>query len=71
VLHCGDVQENARVGIYHYDGAVLRTQKPGEADHMVTLLARRSGRVRAVAKGVRRDRRRAPPGRRPCSRRPP
>jgi DNA repair protein RecO (recombination protein O) len=42
------------VGIYRDDGVVLRTQKLGEADHIVTLLARRSGRVRAVAKGVRR-----------------
>ena len=42
------------MGIYRDDGVVLRTQKLGEADHIVTLLARRSGRVRAVAKGVRR-----------------
>jgi DNA repair protein RecO (recombination protein O) len=33
---------------------VLRTQKLGEADRIVTLLSRRHGRVRAVAKGVRR-----------------
>ena len=33
---------------------MLRTQKLGEADRIVTLLCRRSGRVRAVAKGVRR-----------------
>jgi DNA repair protein RecO (recombination protein O) len=48
------VRDNARVGIYRDDGVVLRTQKLGEADCIVTLLARRSGRVRAVAKGVRR-----------------
>ena len=42
------------MSIYRDDGIVLRTQKLGEADHIVTLLARRSGRVRAVAKGVRR-----------------
>jgi DNA repair protein RecO (recombination protein O) len=42
------------VSIYRDDGIVLRTQKLGEADRIVTLLARRSGRVRAVAKGVRR-----------------
>jgi DNA repair protein RecO (recombination protein O) len=42
------------VGIYRDDGIVLRTQKLGEADRIVTLLARRTGRVRAVAKGVRR-----------------
>jgi len=33
---------------------VLRTQKLGEADRIITLLTRRHGRVRAVAKGVRR-----------------
>ncbi len=48
------MRENARVGLYRDDGIVLRTQKLGEADCIVTLLARRSGRVRAVAKGVRR-----------------
>jgi DNA repair protein RecO (recombination protein O) len=32
----------------------LRTQKLGEADRIVTMLTRRHGRVRAVAKGVRR-----------------
>jgi len=44
------------VGSYRDDGVVLRTQKLGEADRIVTILARRSGRVRAVAKGVRRTR---------------
>jgi DNA repair protein RecO (recombination protein O) len=48
------VRDNDRVGIYRDDGIVLRTQKLGEADCIVTLLARRTGRVRAVAKGVRR-----------------
>ncbi len=33
---------------------MLRTQKLGEADRIVTLLTRQQGRVRAVAKGVRR-----------------
>src|SRR5258708_20867769 len=33
---------------------VLRTQKLGEADRIVTVLGRRTGRIRAVAKGVRR-----------------
>jgi len=33
---------------------VLRTQKLGEADRIITILGRTSGRVRAVAKGVRR-----------------
>jgi DNA repair protein RecO (recombination protein O) len=42
------------VSIYRDDGIVLRTQKLGEADRIVTVLARKSGRIRAVAKGVRR-----------------
>ncbi len=33
---------------------MLRTHKLGEADRIITLLTRRNGRVRAVAKGVRR-----------------
>jgi DNA repair protein RecO (recombination protein O) len=33
---------------------VLRVQKLGESDRIVTLLTRRHGRIRAVAKGVRR-----------------
>jgi DNA repair protein RecO (recombination protein O) len=42
------------VSLYRDDGIVLRTQKLGEADRIVTVLARKSGRIRAVAKGVRR-----------------
>jgi DNA repair protein RecO (recombination protein O) len=42
------------VPLYRDDAVVLRTQKLGEADRIVTLLTRRHGRVRAVAKGVRR-----------------
>jgi DNA repair protein RecO (recombination protein O) len=48
------VRDNGRVGQYRDDGIVLRTQKLGEADHIVTILTRRTGRVRAVGKGVRR-----------------
>lgn len=40
--------------LYRDEGVVLRTQKLGEADRIVTLLTRGHGRVRAVAKGVRR-----------------
>ncbi|HEX3705168.1 MAG TPA: DNA repair protein RecO [Mycobacteriales bacterium] len=40
--------------LYRDEAIVLRTQKLGEADRIVTLLTRRNGRVRAVAKGVRR-----------------
>ena len=39
---------------YRDEGVVLRTHKLGEADRIITLLTRRNGRVRAVAKGVRR-----------------
>ncbi|HEV2373083.1 MAG TPA: DNA repair protein RecO [Streptosporangiaceae bacterium] len=42
------------MGLYRDDAIVLRTQDLGEADRIVTLLTRRTGRVRAVAKGVRR-----------------
>ncbi|WP_245885708.1 DNA repair protein RecO [Xylanimonas oleitrophica] len=40
--------------LYRDDAIVLRTQKLGEADRIVTLLTREQGKVRAVAKGVRR-----------------
>ena len=39
---------------YRDDAVVLRCQKLGESDRIVTLFTRRHGRVRAVAKGVRR-----------------
>jgi DNA repair protein RecO (recombination protein O) len=44
------------VVLYRDEGVVLRVQKLGEADRIVTVLTRRHGRVRAVAKGVRRTR---------------
>src|SRR3954469_9046107 len=40
--------------LYRDEGVILRTQKLGEADRIVTVLTRRHGKVRAVAKGVRR-----------------
>ncbi len=40
--------------LYRDEAVVLRTQKLGEADRIVTLLTRHHGRVRASAKGVRR-----------------
>jgi len=39
--------------LYRDEAVVLRTQKLGEADRIVTLLTRRHGRVRCVARGVR------------------
>jgi DNA repair protein RecO (recombination protein O) len=44
------------VALYRDEGVVLRVQKLGEADRIVTVLTRVHGRVRAVAKGVRRTR---------------
>jgi DNA repair protein RecO (recombination protein O) len=50
----GGVRDNREVQGYRDDGVVLRTQKLGEADRIITLLTRHNGRVRAVARGVRR-----------------
>jgi DNA repair protein RecO (recombination protein O) len=47
-------RKNGVVPLYRDEAVVLRTQKLGEADRIVTLLTRRHGRVRAVGKGVRR-----------------
>src|SRR3954447_14881960 len=47
-------RENGRVPLYRDEAVVLRTQKLGEADRIISLLTRRHGKVRAVAKGVRR-----------------
>lgn len=47
------VRDNAPVSLYRDEGIVLRTQKLGEADRIVTVLTRRTGRIRAAAKGVR------------------
>ncbi|MDN5744830.1 MAG: DNA repair protein RecO [Nocardioidaceae bacterium] len=41
-------------GLYRDEAIVLRTHKLGEADRIITMLTRDNGRVRAVAKGVRR-----------------
>ena len=40
--------------LYRDDAVVLRVQKLGESDRIITLLTRRHGRLRAVARGVRR-----------------
>lgn len=39
---------------YRDEAVVLRTHRLGEADRIVTMLGRRRGKIRAVAKGVRR-----------------
>jgi DNA repair protein RecO (recombination protein O) len=41
------------VTLYRDEALVLRTQKLGEADRIITMITRDRGRVRAVAKGVR------------------
>src|SRR5262249_6744311 len=51
--------ENERVTGFHGkltrdDAVVLRVQKLGESDRIITMLTRRNGRIRAVARGVRR-----------------
>lgn len=40
--------------LYRDEVVVLRTHKLGEADRIVTMLSRQHGKIRAVAKGVRR-----------------
>jgi DNA repair protein RecO (recombination protein O) len=40
--------------LFRDDAVVLRAQKLGESDRIITLFTRRHGRLRAVAKGVRR-----------------
>jgi DNA repair protein RecO (recombination protein O) len=42
------------VPVYRDEVVVLRTHKLGEADRIVTMLSRSHGKIRAVAKGVRR-----------------
>ena len=42
------------VPTYRDEAVVLRTHKLGEADRIVTMLSRQHGKIRAVAKGVRR-----------------
>ena len=44
------------MGLYRDEGVVLRTVKLGEADRIITILTREHGKIRAVAKGVRRIR---------------
>jgi DNA repair protein RecO (recombination protein O) len=43
-----------RTPIYRDDALILRVQKLGESDRIITMLTRRHGRIRAAAKGVRR-----------------
>jgi DNA repair protein RecO (recombination protein O) len=43
-----------RLPVYRDDALILRVQKLGESDRIITMLSRRHGRIRAAAKGVRR-----------------
>ncbi len=47
-------RDNGLVPTYRDEAVVLRTHKLGEADRIITLLSRQHGKVRAVARGVRR-----------------
>ena len=42
------------MGTYNDEGVVLRTHRLGEADRIITILTRSHGKLRGVAKGVRR-----------------
>lgn len=42
------------MALYRDEAVVIRTHKLGEADRIITLFTREHGRIRAVAKGVRR-----------------
>ena len=53
-LEVHSARENRGVPVFRDEAVVLRTQRLGEADRIVTLLTRTHGRIRAVAKGVRR-----------------
>lgn len=44
------------MALYKEQGIVLRTIKLGEADRIITLLTQGTGKIRAVAKGVRKTR---------------
>lgn len=43
------------IGLYKAQGIVLRAMKLGEADRIVTIYTQTHGRVRAVAKGIRKS----------------
>src|SRR5205807_2254194 len=45
---------SSHMPLYKEQGIVLRSMKLGEADKIVTILTQGSGKIRAVAKGIRR-----------------
>jgi len=50
---CGISGKNQVMPVYRDEAIVLRTQRLGEADRIVTMLSKQHGQIRAVAKGVR------------------
>ena len=50
----GAAGDNGHVPLYRDEAVVLRTHKLGEADRIITALTRTRGKIRTVAKGVRR-----------------
>ena len=55
------------MALYRDEGIVLRTYKLGESDRIVSILTRGHGKVRAVAKGVRKTKSRFGSRLEPCS----
>src|SRR5215813_13477898 len=53
MLGVGSANYTGVVNLYRDQGVVLRSIKLGETDRIVTLMGQRHGKVRAVAKGVR------------------
>src|SRR5437867_1957508 len=49
----GRADTGPSMGLYRDEGVVLRTIRLGESDRIVTLVTQGRGKVRAVAKGVR------------------
>ena len=52
--HPRHARDTGAVPTYRDEAVVLRTHKLGEADRIITMLGRHHGKIRAVAKGVRR-----------------
>src|SRR3954470_3737105 len=55
------------MGLYRDDGVVLRTHRLGESDRIVAFVTKSHGKVRAVAKGVRKTKSRFGGRLEPCS----
>ncbi len=53
-IWCVGHGDNGPMPVYRDEVVVLRTHKLGEADRILTLLSKSHGKIRAVAKGVRR-----------------